>query len=182
MRRFLIVVLTIFALLPAALFAQNQRTDKPKFGLTFPNIGVIWNINDRVAFLPGFSFSHGWGSFASATSDTDNTLQLNAALRFYIQEWKGLEFYLSPKYSYGWGKSELHSDLVTLESKTHSHRVSGSWGLQYPISSHLSIFGDIGIEYSRNTISTAATISSRTSSQNNSVGTVGTWGLILFLK
>ena len=182
MKKLVIMLLVLSSLLPTMIFAQTKETQKPKFGLTFPNIGVIWNINDRVAILPGFSISHGWSSFSSNSSNTDTSLQLNAALRFYIQEWKGLEFYLSPKYSYGWGKSELRSDIITLNGKNHSHRVSGSWGLQYPISNRLSIFGDIGIEYARNSISTAATISSSTSSKSNLVGTVGTWGLILFLK
>jgi hypothetical protein len=171
---------------PSMLCAQQKDTQKREFGLTFPNIGIIWHITEDVAFLPGISFNHSWGSSDAISDNWSNSLNVDASIRFYIQEWKGVRFYLAPKYSFGWGDSEARPDSgtgpATIDSTTHSHAVSGAWGIQYAISDRISIWGDIGVRYSHAEISTSGFANTSYESRNKSIGAVGTWGLILYLK
>jgi hypothetical protein len=185
MRRFFPVCFVLFVLAPSVLYAQDSPAAKRKFGLTFPNTGIIWHITDNVAFLPGFSFNHNWGSSDDFYKNTSNSLNVDASLRFYLREWKGVRFYLAPKYTFGWSDVETEYDfgtgLSTAASTAYSHSVSGAWGLQYAISDRISLWGDIGIRYNHGTSGSAVPLS-MTDLSSNSVSTVGNWGLILYLK
>jgi hypothetical protein len=186
MKRLLLTCFVMCALFPSMLRAQGKDAEKQKFGLTFPNIGVIWHITDNVAFLPGFSFNHSWSSSDDFYKDSTNLLNVDASLRFYVQEWKGVRFYLAPKYSFGWVDTESDIGYETSPSTravtTYSHAVSGAWGLQYAISNRISIWGDIGVRYSHGTGSTSPSTILGLDTHTNSISTVGTWGLILYLK
>ncbi len=195
----LLVVFVISPLLPA----EEKESAKPRFGLTFPNIGVIWRFTDKIAFLPDVALGRNWGTLNSSLasdasqglSNGDNhsySVTVNAGLRFYLREWKGMNFYLTPRYSYGY----THTDNSNFSSGTtanssvsqnRSHAVSGSWGLEYAITKRLSIFGDIGARYSRANSDISTQIAPPTSAYSsrqkiNSVSTIGTWGLIVYLK
>jgi hypothetical protein len=183
MRRLLLSVIVLCGSFPAMLSAQDKTVEKRKFGLTFPNIGIIWHISDKVAFVPDINLTHGWSEIGSNSGDsTTNSVTVNAALRFYLHNWKGMRFYLSPKYGYGWSNVETSSSLqgVSYASELHNHSVSGAWGLEYAVSDRISLFGDIGVRYMHGKTDSSSQFSSDTKS--NMVGTVGTWGLILYLK
>jgi hypothetical protein len=187
-KRLLLVFFIMPALLSSMLFAQEKDTQKSKLGLTFPNIGMIWHITNDVAFMTGISFNHNWSSTSDIGEDSSNLLSADASLRFYIQEWKGVRFYLAPKYSFSWSNSEveINNELIPLGSiytnDSHSHRVSGAWGLQYAISDRISIWGDIGAYYNYRTASISPPSSLGRESSYNSIGIGGEWGLILYLK
>ncbi len=176
----------MLSLMPFSLFAQERENPRRSFGLTFPNIGAIWHISDNIAFLPGIDFNHTWSDLSTMDgSITTDTLGVNASMRFYVSRWKGVRLYLAPKYRFVWGKSSnsIPVELYDLNLRTYRHTASGAWGLQYAISDRVSIFGDIGVGYSRLTQSTSSirpipTINPRSSQ----IGTEGTWGLILYLK
>lgn len=182
MRKLLFCFLCMFVAVPAVLFAQDSDVERPKFGVTFPSTGVIWNITEHVAFLPAFDFthSHNWSEYSALSDSKHNLVNFDAELRFYVREWNKVQFYLAPRYSYGWANTENHytGDFVNPDSdidkyNTHQHAVSGSWGLQYAVSDQVSIFGDIGLAYRRNL---------SPGQHSNSIGTTGTWGLILYVK
>ncbi len=187
MKKSLIIWVFALLLVPASLFAQEKEKAKYRFGLTFPEIGVIWHISENIAFVPGIDFGHGWSSstvsFDDSTRNTSsNTLRVNSSLRFYISEWKDIRFYISPKYGFGWVETKTdrtgypypYDEYSPSEGySTHLHKVSAAWGLQYAVSDRISIFGDIGAAYSRSSLS---------SGYSNTIATEGTWGLILYLK
>lgn len=186
----------ILALADVTALAQDQDSTPPRrFGLTFPNIGVIWHITNNIAFIPEINLAHGWATFTSdPTSEYSNdTVGVNAALRFYIQEWKGLRLYLTPRYGYGWVGSDrtyAFTDIngvpveQTITTRSHNHSIAGAWGVQYAISDRLSIFGDIGAKYARSSFggTTYDVLPINSYQKNNTVSTVGTWGLIVYLK
>lgn len=197
MRRFLIALLVIFALAPVIVSAEEKGDTKRSFGLTFPSIGVIWHITNNIAFMPNISLSHNWSKLSSGSFDSDNTnnsVTVNAGLRFYIREWKGMRFYLTPRYSYGWSNTDSSNNAPFAISpsytiRSHTHSVSGAWGIQYAITNWLSLFGDIGAEYTRGhsdasseALYLAGGLSSIDRQKTNAVSTTGTWGLILYLK
>jgi hypothetical protein len=109
-----------------------------------------------------------------------------AALRFYVSDWKGLRFYVSPKYQFGRTTSEriagapVYGTDSTSTSRTHG--VYGAWGVQYAISDRVSIFGDMGGYYSRATGTTTNLATLGGDSHGSAIGTSGSWGLILYLK
>jgi hypothetical protein len=113
MKKFLLMMLFALLLIPASLFAQEQENAKYKFGLTFPDIGVIWNISDHVSLLSGFDFGHAWGgSESSSTRTTSDSVSVCANLRFYVSEWNKLRLYLSPKYKYSWLQTDTEFSLA----------------------------------------------------------------------
>lgn len=184
MKKSLIILTFALLLAPASLFAQEQDKTKYGFGLTFPEIGVIWHLSDNIAFVPGIEFGHGWSSSTFSFNDStinssSNTLRVNASLRFYISEWKDIRIYISPRYGFSWVNTKTegidypHDEYLSDGSSSHSHRVSAAWGLQYAVNDRISIFGDIGATYSRASLSSGC---------SNIIATEGTWGLILYLK
>ena len=192
MKKSLIIWMFALLLVPASLFAQEKEKAKYRFGLTFPEIGVIWHLSENIAFVPGIEFSHGWSSYSSSTFGFDdstsnlshNTLRVNAGLRIFISEWKDIRFYISPKYGFGWVETKTdrtgypypYDEYSPSEGySTHLHKVSAAWGIQYAISDRINIFGDIGATYDRSS-------GLRSSGHSNTIGTEGTWGLILYLK
>jgi len=185
MRKMLVSAIVVFGLFPAMLSAQDKVSEKRKFGLTFPNIGIIWRISDQVAFLPDINLTHGWSELGSNVGDsTNNSVGVNAALRFYLHDWKGMRFYLTPRYGYVWNNTNLSIQGTGTESSNTSevrnHSVSGAWGIEYAVSDRISLFGDIGVRYNHGRQESSSQFSSN--STVNSVGTAGTWGLILYLK
>jgi hypothetical protein len=143
MKRFVLICLVLSLFIPMSLFAQDDDRDM-KLGLTFPDIGVIWNISDHVSLLPGFDFGHGWGhSEISNVTNSNDSVSLYAKLRFYISDWNKVRFYLSPKYKYSWLQSDSEINQSTNSFSTHNHTVAGAWGIQYAVSDRISIFGDM---------------------------------------
>jgi hypothetical protein len=181
MRKILLSIFIAPMIFPALLSAQDKSIEKRKFGLTFPNIGFIWRMSDYVAFLPDINLTHGWSDLGSSAGDnTTNTIGINAALRFYLNSWKGARFYVTPRYGYNWSNVNSTTQSISLESSLRTHSVSGAWGLEYAVSDRISLYGDIGIRYSHGRTESTATYS--TNSSTNSIGSAGTWGLILYLK
>jgi len=185
MKRFSALLFASLVLNCNLLQAQDKEMSKGKVGLTFPTTGIIWHVSDRVAVLPNAGYSYSWGDTAYGSS-TGWTLGAGVSLRVYAWEWKGLHLFLSPKYSYG--RNSGTSDYApptgspsTSTSIGNSHLISGTWGLQYPISERISIYGDYGLAYSRAT-SSQMPDSVSGDAHSSSIRTGGSWGLILYLK
>jgi opacity protein-like surface antigen len=174
MKKCIPILFVLLLFLPASLSAEENEAEEFKFGLTFPDIGAIWHMTDRIAFLPGISFTHSWSEFGTndeTYNNSSNALVINAGLRFYLYDWEDLRFYVSPGYRFGWVDSESDFSANT----SYGHGVSGAWGLQYALNKRLSLYGDIGVSYNR-------TSPSDTDGHSSLFGTRGTWGLILYLK
>ena len=128
MRKLRFILIAVLGLFPAVLSAQDKGGEKRKFGLTFPNIGIIWNVSDKVAFLPDINLTHGWSDYGTTGGDNKtNAMSVNAALRFYMHDWKGIRFYLSPKYGYGWSnvKNTDPVEGLNLSSELRSLSLGG---------------------------------------------------------
>jgi len=186
MRRNLIPLLVALALGGSSVYAQ-EKSASPRFGLTFPSLGVIWHITDNVAFVPNVTLARNWSTYSSTQSElktTTNSVGVTAGLRFYTNNWKGMRFYLSPSYGFsrnGSDTSQSGSTGLSGSGTTRSHSVGGAWGVQYAVTDRISFFGDIGARYSHSTLESSDQPSAG-SSNGNFVSTVGTWGLIVYLK
>ena len=183
MKKFLLIISFALFLVPASLLAQEKENAKYKFGLTFPTIGAIWHISDGVSFMSGIDFNHDWSGFSSILDDNPirssaNMLGVETSLRFYLPGWKNVRLYLSPKYRFNWSDIATESEVGPIATDSYGHTVVGAWGLQYALNERLSIFGDIGFGYERQKLYGLSSYES----SGNSIGTEGTWGLILYLK
>jgi len=185
MWRFLFALMSSVLFFAASLMAQEKDIAKGRVGLTFPTTGIIWHLSDNIALLPNVGFTYNWAGYDSNSStSTGKGLSAGVSLRFYTREWNGVRFYLSPKYAFN--RSTSNSEIVVptasqrSSSSLNSHAIAGAWGLQYPISGRVSIFGDIGVSFSRSGNSSSSSIYSE--SHSNRIGTTGSWGLILYLK
>jgi hypothetical protein len=179
MKRLLLIALIGLSLLPNSMYSQEKEIGKSRFGLTFPDIGAIWHISDTIAFMPGIHFKHSWSRLSETSKASGNSLGVNASLRFYLPEYKGVRGYLTPKYQFDWGDNDSTSGGI---ATTHNHKVIGAWGVQYAISQRISIYGDIGVGYERLSHSYNSPYALRTQPISNGIGTEGTWGLIFYLK
>ncbi len=187
MKRPLISLLVVLALGGSSVYAR-EKSASPRFGLTFPSLGVIWHITDKVAFVPNVTLARNWSTYSSTQSESKNTTNsvgVTAGMRFYTHDWKGMRFYLSPSYGFSRSSSDSsQSGLIEVSGSgtTRSHSVGGAWGVQYAVTDRISIFGDIGARYSRSTFESTDSQTPAGSSNGNLVSTVGTWGLIVYLK
>ena len=188
MKRYLLLTLLVSVLLAPSLAAQEDDVAPGRVGLTFPGLGAIWHLSGTLALVPSVSISHSWENVGSISSPrSDNTsLSIGAAARFYAYQWKGVRFYLTPKYALG--RSTNSSTYVSSgqDVKTNAtsnvHTVTGAWGIQYAVNDRISLYGDIGAFYGRSIYHTTSLAAVERESRSNNVGTVGSWGLIFYLK
>lgn len=186
MKRLLGLLFVSTILISIPLSAQENELGKGKVGLTFPSTGIIWHLSGRVALMPNAGYIYGWAD-SNLYSATNRSLGVGASLRFYAWEWKGIHLFVSPKYSFNRNSTTSDSapptgSPTTSTSVGNGHAITGAWGLQYPISSRVSIYGDYGVSWSRSTSSHSPTTSLSDNSRSSSVRTGGSWGLILYLK
>ena len=66
------------------------------------------------------------------------------------------------------------------DTTTSSHTVSGSIGAQYGIGTHFGVFGELGLQYSRNAIAPPSSIL-RTDAKQTAMGLRSGVGVIWFL-
>jgi hypothetical protein len=168
MRRIgLLAAITIGLLAPAA-FAQ----DDPRVGITmgYPaSVGIIWQVNDRVALRPEVSAQKSSGEFTSTasfslggtttttiTTSTSDAWQVGVGLSalFYLTTHDALRTYISPRWSYVRTSTSNSSAGLPPPSQTsgsvgNGHFVSGSFGAQYALGRRFGLFGEVGVGYTR---------------------------------
>jgi hypothetical protein len=211
MRKPLLILLVLFGFCAATLSAQDKESEKHKFGLVFsgsgdtPGVGVLWHLNDHIAFSPYINFTHTWANDQSISSlpsplssINGNTLGAGAKLQLYLKDWNKVRFYVAPGYRFDRSRSQdsASSSSGTLttttyyDNKNFMHRISAVLGVQYPISNRISIFGELGGEYrdyQSKTINfaTYSYQASRSTSYDYSTFSAGfknSLGIILYLK
>jgi hypothetical protein len=162
----------------ASLATPVRAQDEPRVGITmgYPAaVGLIWHVADRVALRPEISVSRGSGessitttvpvisvggvpSVSTATTITTNTsdqwqVAVGVSGLFYLTRHEALRTYLSPRYAYSRGSSTSQSSGASPSSvsggETSSHFVAGSFGAQYALGRRFSVFGEVGLGYSR---------------------------------
>ena len=169
----LLAAITIGLAAPAAL-AQ----DDPKVGITmgYPaSVGVMWQVNDRVALRPELNVQKASseststiaislssvvpGSVVSVT--TSDSWQFSAGLSalFYLSTHDALRTYVSPRWAYTRTSNNNSSSTIpslSLSSTASGQSFAGSFGAQYALGRRFGVFGEVGIVFSRSTVSPEA--------------------------
>ena len=177
-------VLRLLAIAGFAMALPGLATaqDAGKVGLvatTGPNVGVIWNISERLAILPTFGFS-----YLSASSrlidleplERDNSVYnvgLHLAAQWTVAEPGAFRLFLSPSYGKTW------STAGTLVSETN-YTVGGAFGARYALNDRFSLFGETGIVYRHTTLEPEAPLDLDFSSTIWGVGSASRLGVIIY--
>lgn len=164
----LLAVITMGLVAPAA-----SAQDDPRVGITmgYPaSVGIIWQVNDRIALRPEISAQKSSAEFTTTTSfpfggmtttttttstSTSDTWQAGVGLSalFYLTTHDALRTYVSPRWSYTRVSSSNSSASAPPSSLTtgtagNAHFLSGSFGAQYALGTRFGLFGEVGVGYS----------------------------------
>ena len=145
---FHLLAVFVFSLLTPGVAAAQ---DSGKVGLvasTGPDVGVIWNITERIAILPTIGFTYLSTSsrlFNLEPLERDDSLNvaLHLAAQLTLAEPGAFRLFVSPSYGKTW------STAGTLVSESN-YTLGGAFGARYALNDRFSLFGETGILY-RNT-------------------------------
>ena len=167
-----------------AAAASAAAQDSGRVGLTtgYPAvIGIQWHISESVAVRPEVSFtSTGSSSESLVDASTDFfTFNTGVSVLFYSPVRDNLKLYVAPRFAYG--RTSGSGEVV--ESVTNIYSISGSFGGHYALGGRFALFGEAGVQYSRQTGSITSTISLgplRTTSRGDVVGTRTAVGVVIY--
>jgi hypothetical protein len=191
-----IVVLAMAMACSRPALAQDE-----KLGLTmaYPTaVGVLWQVNDRVAVRPEVSWLHHWvdnddDGFAASTSDSsDFGVGISALVR--LRQWGQVRAYVAPRFEASRITIQTTYELRALFPPAPATRVSettettittyeggASIGVQAAPAPHFGVFGEVGMMYARGKTSSSSLLdSSSSATRSNSVGIRSAVGVILF--
>jgi Outer membrane protein beta-barrel domain len=194
------VVLTAL-LLPRPAAAQ----DTPRFGIVmgYPaQIGAIWTIADRVAIRPELNWTRstfdsvGTSTVFNPTGTTTtvftNTSESNAigtgvTALIYMSTHDALRTYAAPRVAYSRttssndvGGAPLNIVVSPVDTTSSTFAVSGSVGAQYAVARRFAIFGELGLQVGRSTMSPPSSPLARGDTKLTTTGFRSGAGVILF--
>jgi hypothetical protein len=200
----------ITAIAIGCLASGASAQDDPKVGVTmgYPaSIGVIWQVTDWVALRPEVSVAKSSSEFTTTTSlttfsgspfeipvpgatTTTTTVNRSDAWQasvglsalFYVSKRDALRTYLSPRWMYTRLSSNSGSSIVGTGSTSSVNFVSGSFGAQYALARRFSVYGEVGLGFTRTVNSPAATVSviAIASTTSSALATRSGAGVILY--
>ena len=181
-------VLTMIVLVSAArVSAQTAPQSEPtRVGITmgYPaSVGLIWELNDRLALRPEFSFSVGTseGSAAgvSGTSSDVWSVGIGVSALFYFAEWDALRTYVAPRFAYSRGSTDIASAFGSDSDLTSEGiTLNGLFGAEYSLHRRFSVFGEVGLGYSSSETRLSPPVDGKT--ETSSVGTRTGVGVIFY--
>ncbi len=184
---------------PARVAAQ----DTARFGVTmgYPaTIGVLWHLNERLAIRPEVNFL-----FGSETTETDVPEYLDdligdldgfgfvpslgrrertfwsyrtgVSVLYTVSDAESVRTYVSPQFHYGrLGGGYDGISPLQLDVSDSQYAVAGVLGAQYTPTRRLSLFGELGLDYTRTNNNLL-----NTTSRRNTIGTTGRVGVVLYV-
>lgn len=158
------------AALCAAVVMMSAQTalaqDEPKVGLViaFPSeIGVLWQVSDRIAVRPDVGFY--WSEFTFSSSpflgetyeseSTNSSVGVGVSVLFTVARWERLRAYVVPRVSYSFLSGGSATAIIFLgdeqesdtDSSGRSVEVSGSFGVEYSLGDRFAVFGETGLAH-----------------------------------
>ena len=159
--RSLVLAVAACAACPCQAAAQSGQ-----FGLSigYPtSLGVLWQPSARIGIRPEFTFdlfdaeSTSVSRLGTSRFSTDTRLLgvgLSALLRVYREE--NLSLYVSPRYVHRRGKTSVVQDVPANvfvagndDREITGHSISGSLGARYDLGARFGVFGELGVDHSR---------------------------------
>ena len=167
--RSLVLAVAAFAAFPCQAAAQSGR-----FGLSigYPtSLGVLWQPSALVGIRPEFTFdlfnadSTSVSQLGTSRFSTDTRLVgvgLSALVRVYREE--NLSLYLTPRYVHRRGRTTVVQDVPANlfvagsdDREIEGHSITGSLGARYGVGERFGVFGELGVDHSREDTTDPAT-------------------------
>jgi hypothetical protein len=164
----------ILAVAACATFPRQAAAQSGQLGLSigYPaSLGVLWQPSALVGIRPEFTFdlfnaeSTSVSQLGTARFSTDNRLVgvgLSTLFRVYREE--NLSLYVSPRYVHRRGKTTVVQDVPANvfvggndDRKIRGHSISGSLGARYELGARFAVFGELGVDHSREDTTDPAT-------------------------
>ena len=168
-------ILATLVFFPSVAAAQ-ERGDVGVF-MGYPNLGLIWQVSDKVALRPEVSFDYASTEVDSAFTGTGKAKSWNfgvgATALFYLSDEDKLRTYIAPQFTYS--RSEF-GRVDTDGPEGNAYGLAGLFGAEYSPTSRFAMFGELGVGYGHQ--STKSVLSSDQTS--SSVGTRAGVGVILY--
>ena len=164
----------VFAVAAFAAFPCQAAAQSGRFGLSigYPTaLGVLWQPSALVGIRPEFTFdvfnadSTSVSRLGTSRFSTDTRLVgvgLSALFRVYREE--NLSLYVSPRYVHRRGRTTVVQDVPANVFVTGSddreiegHSITGSLGVRYGLGERFGVFGELGVDHSREDTTDPAT-------------------------
>jgi hypothetical protein len=198
MMRVLVVSALCAAMVLAGSSASAQEHGQVGLSMGFPaTVGLIWHATDRIGVRAETSFVFSSSEIDSALPlerETDSSgFGIGVAGLFYLSRQDSVSTYLSPRFMYTRTTAEIEGpDLpivvpqqfplrrrdVELEGSEYSF--AGSFGAQYSPNRRLSVFGEVGLDYSQQDSSTSRRGALEV--EGSSFGTRGAVGIVWYFN
>jgi opacity protein-like surface antigen len=175
----LIGVIVLVAIVVAAAPAAAQEKGQLGLQLSYSGLGLVWHATENFALRPAVTVSRSWSdaTYTASTTPLVSTTEshswalgvgLNAL--FYMRKYENLRTYFTPGFGYSRssGTSTATGSVTnpTSESVSSVYAATGSYGAQYSLGKRFTVFGELGVGYSR------ARTTSGTSSNNSHASSV----------
>jgi hypothetical protein len=173
------MAVSVLCLLCFAGSAAAQEAGQAGITMGYPaSIGVMWHVSERVAVRPELSLTvTGSSTSGQGSSDTDSwVLGTGVSVLFYMRKADSLSTYLAPRFTYTRNESNGFTDAGGT-----SYAIAGLFGAQYSLSPRFSVFGEVGLGFSRQE-STATTGQTDFTSRSHALSTRTGVGVVLYLK
>ena len=157
----IVLAIAVFATLPCQAAAQSGQ-----FGLSigYPtSLGVLWQASTLVGIRPEFTFdlfnaeSISVSRLGTSRFSTDTRLVgvgLSALFRVYREE--NLSLYVSPRYVHRRGTTSVVQDVPANvfvagndDREIRGDTITGSFGARYGLGARFGVFGELGVDHSR---------------------------------
>jgi hypothetical protein len=192
--------LTVFVMQLSVAPAAAQTDRQVGVVIGYPaQVGVLWQLNDRVAIRPevavstttnqsGLQVSFGFpGAMSTSTTVTDaTTLSTDIHLLFTVASWDAVKLYVTPGYGYtrSWNTATTTTQsgsapavVTTRDTTQDSHAAFASLGVQFRPHERFAVFGESGLRYS----STAfELVTATTRFKTHGYSTAGSLGVIFY--
>jgi hypothetical protein len=204
--------------LPLLLAAPASAQERGQIGVSmgYPaSVGVVWRVADRFAVRPEISLVQGSSATTSTTTLTisspfgsqtqtqttqtqittdSTTVGAGVSGLFYLWKRDALSAFVSPRYAYTRGSNTTTGSGAVAsvnETTSRSQFFSGSFGAEYALGRRFSVFGEIGLGYTRGTLtsppvsgSQAPGVSASTGSEstNHNISTRSGVGVVFYFR
>jgi hypothetical protein len=194
------IPLMIVALMLVMCGSRPAVAQEAKVGLTmgYPTaVGVLWQVSDRVAVRPEFSWAQSSldtnTTFSQDSSDSSGvSFAISALVR--LHQWGAVRSYVAPRFEAVRTTVETTVDLPmpqfppgfpssqTVKTTGTSYEGGGSIGIQASPAPHFGVFGEVGLMYARTKTDGESSILQSTPStqRGHIVGIRSAVGVILF--
>ena len=164
--------------------------ERGQFGLVmgYPTaVGAAWHATDRVAIKAEATFSVTSSELDSGPflqrDLTSSAFGIGIAGLFFAGTTDNVSLYFSPRFGYGTATSEIEDGGIfdaDLRNETSSYSFGGSFGVQYSPNRRVSVFGELGLNYTMQDLK-SSTLSTSVS-ESSLFGVRSAVGIVLYLQ